>query len=76
MVEHSQKILASEKKSHHHHQYFAGIQHGKLHQLSGTTSRITYLILQTYTGIGVSQSQHRKNWGHVLEKMQVNGTGG
>ena len=34
-------------------------------------------ILRTYTGTGVSHSQHRKKkLGQVLEKMQVNGPEG
>ena len=32
-----------------------------------------YFILRAYTGTSVSQSQHRKKSGEVLEKMQVNG---
>ena len=51
----------------------ADTQHGNLHRLSVTMSRVTYFILQAYTGTGVSHSRHRKNSGEVLEKMQVNG---
>ena len=42
---------------------------------TGTCLRqMTYFILQAYTETCVSQSQHRKNSGEVLEKkMQVNG---
>ena len=32
------------------------------------SSRVTCFILWAHTGIGVSQSQHRKNSGEVLEK--------
>ena len=39
-------------------------------------SRVTYFILQAYTGTGVSHSQHRKKSGEVLEIMQVNGPEG
>ena len=53
--------------------YSVGTQHGNLHQLSVTTSRVTYFILQAHTGTGVSHSQYRANSGEVLEKMQVNG---
>ena len=35
-------------------------------------SRVTYFILRVNTGTGVSQSQHVKKSGEVLEKMQVN----
>ena len=55
--------------------YSAGTQHGNLHKLSITTSRVTYFILQAHTGTGVSQSQHREKIGRGLEKMQVNGPG-
>ena len=41
-----------------------------------TMSRVTYFILQTHTGTGVSHSQCRKNLGEVVEKMQVNGQEG
>ena len=37
---------------------------------------VTYFILRTHTGIGVSHSQHRKTSVEVLEKMQVNGPEG
>ena len=40
------------------------------------SSRVTYFILRAYTGTSVSQSQHRKKSGEVLEKMQVNGLEG
>ena len=40
------------------------------------SSRVTYFILQAYTGTGVSHSQHRKNLGEVLKKMQENGPEG
>ncbi|WP_419602539.1 hypothetical protein, partial [Thiolapillus sp.] len=40
------------------------------------SSRLTYFILRAYTGTSVSQSQHRKKSGEVLEKMQVNGLEG
>ena len=40
------------------------------------SSRVTHFILWTYTGTDVSQSQHRKISGEVLEKMQVNGSEG
>ena len=40
------------------------------------SSRVTYFILRAYTGTGVSQSEHRKKSGEVLEKMQVNGPEG
>ena len=39
-------------------------------------SRMTYFILGAQTGTGVSHSQHRKNSGEVLEKMQMNGPEG
>ena len=35
-----------------------------------------YFILQAYTGTSVSQSEHRKKSGEVLEKMQVIGLEG
>ena len=41
--------------------------------MSVTMSRVTYFILRAHTGTGVSHSQHRKNSGDVLEKMQVKG---
>ena len=37
------------------------------------SSRVTNFILQAYTRTSVSNSQHRKKSGEVLEKMQVNG---
>ena len=37
------------------------------------SNRVTYFILQAYTGIAVSHSQQMKKSGEVLEKMQVNG---
>ena len=40
------------------------------------SNRLTYFILRAYTGTSVSQSQHRKKSGEVLEKMQVNGLEG
>ena len=40
------------------------------------SSRVICFILRAYTGTGVSHSQHRKNSGEVLEKMQVNGPEG
>ena len=40
------------------------------------SSRLPYFILRAYTGTNVSQSQHRKKSGEVLEKMQVNGLEG
>ena len=54
----------------------AGTQHGNLPQLSIMMSRVTYFILQAYTGSGVSHSQHRKKLGGLLEKMQLNGPEG
>ena len=54
------------------HLYSAGTQHVNLHQLSVTMSRVTYFILHAHTGTLVSHSQHRKNSGEVLGKMQVN----
>ena len=56
--------------------YSAGIQHGNLHQLSATMSRVTYFILQANTGTGHNHSRQRKNSGEVMEKMQVNGQEG
>ena len=56
--------------------YSTGTQHGNLQKLSVMMSRMTYFILQAHTGTGVSHSQHRKNSGDVLEKMQVNGPEG
>ena len=53
-----------------------GTQHRNLHQLSVMMSRVTYFILRAHTGTGVSHSQHSKNTGEVLEKMQVNGPEG
>ena len=52
------------------------IQDETLHQLSATTSRVIYLILPTHTGTCISRSQHRKNSGEVLGKMQANGPEG
>ena len=40
------------------------------------SNRVTYFILQAYTGTVVSHSQQRKNSGQVLEKMQLNGQEG
>ena len=40
------------------------------------SSRMTYFILRVYTGTSVSCSEHRKNSGEVVEKMQVNGPEG
>ena len=54
----------------------AGTQHGNLHQLSVTLSRVTYFILRSNTGTYVGHSHHRKYSGKVLEKMQVNGLEG
>ena len=51
--------------------YFVGTQ-----QREPASSRVTYFILQAYTGTCVSYSQHRKKMGEVLEKMQVNGLEG
>ena len=39
-------------------------------------SRVAYFILWAYTGTSVSNSQHGKKSGEVLEKMQVNGPDG
>ena len=39
------------------------------------SSRVTCFILWTYTGTGVSYSQHRKNFGRVLEKNAGEWTG-
>ena len=44
--------------------------------LNTGTGRVTYFILQAYTGTGVSHSQHREKNGEVLGKMQVNGLEG
>ena len=41
-----------------------------------TISRVTYFILLAHRRTGVSHSQHRKNSGEVLVKMQVNGSEG
>ena len=54
----------------------AGTQHGNLHQLSVTMSRMTYFILRAHTGTGASHRQHRKHSEEVSEKMQVNGPEG
>ena len=48
--------------------YFACTQHGNLLQPSGTTSRVTYFILQSHTR---TQETLRRGFG----KMQVNGPG-
>ena len=56
--------------------YSTGTQHKNLHQLPLTISRVTCFILWAQTGTSVSNSQHRKNLGEVLEKMQMNGLGG
>ena len=56
--------------------YSAGTQHGNLHQLSVTMSRVTCFILQACAGTSASHSQHRINLGEVSEKMQVNGPDG
>ena len=40
------------------------------------SSRVTDFILRAYTGTGVSYSQHKKNSGDVLEKMEVKGPEG
>ena len=50
-----------------------GTQHGNLHQLSVTMSRVTYFILRAHTGTCVSHSQHRKNSGEVLKKCRLMG---
>ena len=34
------------------------------------------MILRAHTGTGVSHSQHRKNSGEALEKIQLNGPEG
>ena len=52
--------------------YSAATKQVNLHKLSVTTSRVSYFILRAHTGTGVSHSQHRRNSGEVLEKMQVN----
>ena len=39
------------------------------------SSRVTYFILQAYTGTGVSHSQLRKKMGEVLEKNAGEWTG-
>ena len=56
--------------------YFASTEHGNLHQLCVTKSRVTYFILQAHTGTGVSHSQHWKKLGRGFGKMQVNRPGG
>ena len=52
--------------------YFAETQHGNLHQLSVTMSRVTYLILRAYTATGVSHSQHRKKHTKTLGRFWKN----
>ena len=47
--------------------YSTGTKQGNLHQLSVTTSRVTYFILRAQTGTGVSHRQQRKNSGEVSE---------
>ena len=39
------------------------------------SNRVTYYILRAYTGTGVSNSQHRKKMGEVLEKNAGEWTG-
>ena len=54
-------------------------QHGNLHRLSVTMSRVTYFILRAHTGSGVSHGQHRKiswevlgqNAGEWTERVQI-----
>ena len=48
--------------------YSAGSQHGNLHHLSVTMSRVTYFILRAHTATGVSHSQLRKNPGEIWEQ--------
>ena len=55
--------------------YSVDIQHGNLHQLSVTMSRVIYLIPRAHTGTGVSHSQYRKKSGEVLEKKAGEWTG-
>ena len=50
--------------------YSAGIQHGNLHQLSATTSRVTCFILRACTGTGVCHNHNNKNSGEGLEKCR------
>ena len=45
-------------------------QHGNLHQLSVTMSRVTFLILRAHTGTGLSHSQHKKNSEGVSKKYR------
>ena len=40
------------------------------------SSRVTYFILRSYIGTGVSHSQQRRNPGEVFEKVLVNGPKG
>ena len=55
--------------------YIPGTQHGNLHQLSVTMSRVTCFILPAHTGSGVSHSRHRKKIGTVLGKKAGKWTG-
>ena len=55
--------------------YFAGSEHGNLHQVSVTMSRMSYFILRANTGTGVSHSQQEK-LGRGFGKMQVKGPEG
>ena len=55
--------------------YSADTQLASLHQFPVTMSKVTCFILWAYTGTGLSHSQHRKNWGGVLEKYAVEWAG-
>ena len=51
--------------------YSVGTQHGNLHPLSVTMSRMTYFILRAHTGTGASHSQRRNNLGEVLTDSEA-----
>ena len=51
--------------------YSAGTEHGHLHQLSVTTRRVTYFILQAHRGTYVSHSCSGKNEGKWTGKVEI-----
>ena len=55
--------------------YSAGTQHGNLHQLSVTTSRVTYCILRTHTGTGIHHHHHHYHHHHHHHHQSLNREG-
>ena len=65
------------KSSYHKSVFFFSLFIFRRHSTQEpASSRVTYFILRAYTGTSISQSQHRKKSGEVLEKIEVNGADG